>query len=63
MFSKYSVLMSVYHKEKANNLSLAIQSMIDQNMPPDEFVLIKDGPLGKEKEYGVKYELYKMIKI
>ncbi len=41
----YSVLMSVYAKEKAEYLDAALQSMFSQTLPPDEFVLVCDGPL------------------
>lgn len=42
---KYSVLMSLYVKEDADNFRLAINSMIDQTVPPEEIVLVEDGPL------------------
>lgn len=45
---KYSVLMAVYYREKTEHLRLAMQSMITQTVPPDEFVLVCDGPLTKE---------------
>lgn len=44
-YPKYSVLMSVYAKENPEYLKLSIQSMLDQTVPPDEFVLVEDGPL------------------
>ena len=44
-FTKYSVLMSVYAKEKPKYLSQSIDSMLAQTVPPDQFVLVKDGPL------------------
>ena len=37
--------MSVYAKENPEYLKLSIQSMLDQTVPPDEFVLVEDGPL------------------
>ena len=46
--SRYSVLMSVYYKEKAEYLSLAVESMLNQTEPPDDFVLVCDGPLTEE---------------
>lgn len=49
---KYSVLMSLYAKEKAEYLILAIESMIDQTVTPDEIVIVEDGPLNDEL-YGV----------
>lgn len=42
---KYSVLMSVYYKEKPEYLKASIDSMIKQTIKPDEIVLVKDGPL------------------
>lgn len=41
----YSVLMSVYAKEKAEHLRQAMDSMWRQTVKPDDFVLICDGPL------------------
>ncbi len=45
---KYSVLMSVYHREKPEYLAQSIKSMVEQSLPPYEFVLVKDGPLTPE---------------
>lgn len=42
---KYSVLMSLYHKEKASFFSEALESMINQTVKPDEIVIVEDGPL------------------
>ena len=41
--SKYTVLMSVYYKEKPEYLSLSIESMLNQTVKPDEFIIVKDG--------------------
>lgn len=41
----YSVLMSVYFKEQPNNLRQAMESMRQQTVPTDDFVLVCDGPL------------------
>lgn len=41
----YSVLMSVYHKENPFWLEQAIQSMMDQTIRTDDFVIVCDGPL------------------
>lgn len=43
-----SVLMSVYRKEKPEYLREAFESILSQTMPPDEIVLIEDGPLTDE---------------
>ena len=56
---KYSVLMSLYKKEKPEYLRLAIESMLNQTVPPDEIVLVEDGPLTDEL-YAVLNE-YPMI--
>ncbi len=45
---KYSVLMSLYKKEKPEYLSMALDSMLNQTVKPDEIVLVEDGPLTKE---------------
>lgn len=42
---EYSVLMSVYAKEKPEWLYLAVQSVLEQTVPPSEFVIVEDGPL------------------
>lgn len=42
---KYSVLLSLYNKERPDYLRLALDSMINQTAEPDEIVLVEDGPL------------------
>ena len=44
----YSVLMSVYHKEKPEYLRQAIESIQVQTVPTNDFVLVCDGPLNPE---------------
>lgn len=44
----YSVLMSVYCKEKSEYLKTAIESMLTQTVPPEQFVLVEDGRLTDE---------------
>lgn len=41
----FSVLMSVYEKEKPQYLQEALESVFTQSLPPDEVVLIEDGSL------------------
>lgn len=41
----YSVLMSLYIKEKPEYLDLAIKSMVEQTYKPDEIVIVKDGKI------------------
>lgn len=45
---KYSVLMSVYYKEKPEYLRQSIESTLHQTEPTDDFVLVCDGPLTHE---------------
>ncbi len=51
---KYSVLMSLYAKERPEYLPLAIDSMLSQTAKPDEIVIVKDGPLTEELEAILK---------
>ena len=44
----FSVLMSVYNKEKAEYLQKALLSVINQTLLPNEIVIIEDGPLTEE---------------
>lgn len=46
----FSVLMSVYCKEKPEYLKQAFESLLSQTLLPDEVVLIKDGPLPEALE-------------
>lgn len=48
MNDKYSVLMSVYYKEKPEYLQQSIESILNQTAPIDDFVLVCDGPLTPE---------------
>ena len=45
---EYSVLMSVYAKEKPDYLRQSIQSIFSQSVPTNDFVLMCDGPLTTE---------------
>ena len=51
---KFSVLMSVYRKEEPEYFRLAMESILQQTLLPDEIVLIKDGPLTPELEEAVE---------
>lgn len=44
----YSVLMSVYYKEKPEYLRQSVESLFSQTVPTDDFVLMCDGPLTDE---------------
>lgn len=57
---KYSVLMSLYAKEKPEYFRQALDSMINQTFKPDEIVIVEDGPLNDQlyivlDEYKRKY--------
>lgn len=47
--------MSVYYKEKPEYLKLAIQSMLDQTIKADEFIIVKDGPLTPELDSVIDF--------
>lgn len=47
-YSVYSVLMSVYKKENPDFLKQSIESIQNQTVPTDDFVLVCDGPLTPE---------------
>ena len=51
---KYSVLMSLYHKEKATYLRQALDSIFSQTVPADDVVLVEDGVVGNELETVVR---------
>lgn len=57
---KFSVLMSVYYKEKPEYFNLALESILTiQSQTPDEFVLVCDGDLTPGLEAVIKkYELH-----
>lgn len=68
-YREYSVLMSVYSKEKPDYLKQAIESIQMQTFPTDDFVLVCDGPLNdmldlvineKQQEMG---EVLKVIRL
>ena len=45
---KYSVLMGLYHKDSPEFLRIAIDSMLNQTIPPEEYFIAVDGPIGEE---------------
>lgn len=50
----FSVLMSVYYKEKPEYLQEALQSVINQTLPPTEIVLVEDGKLTPELDKAIE---------
>ncbi|RQG96956.1 glycosyltransferase [Natrarchaeobius oligotrophus] len=43
--TSFSVLMSVYRDETADHVRTALKSVFDQTIPPDEVLIVEDGPL------------------
>lgn len=65
MFSKFSVLMSLYIKERPEFLRESLESVFSQTLMPDEVVLVLDGPISYElkkvvDEYSQKYSQLKV---
>lgn len=56
-YSNYSVLMSVYYKEKAIHLDESMQSIFNQTILTNDFVLVCDGTLTSELDTVIgKYQ-------
>lgn len=57
----YSVLMSVYIKENPEYFRQSIESMLNQTLVPEQFVIVKDGPLSDELNeiIDVYFSMYK----
>ena len=48
---KFSVLLSVYYKEKPVFLSQALNSVINQSILPNQIIIVKDGLLTKDLDF------------
>lgn len=65
----YSVLMSVYEKENPLFLKQSIDSMLNQSLPPNQIVIVKDGKLTEEldkviNKYQTDYkELFTIVEL
>ena len=46
--------MSIYDKEKAEYLETALESIVNQTLKPDQFVIIEDGNISKELKQVLK---------
>ena len=53
-YPDFSVLMSVYYKERPDFFDLALNSINNQTLFPTEIVLVEDGPLTSELEQVIK---------
>lgn len=63
----FSVLLSIYKKEKPSWFRVALDSVFAQTLQPYEIVLVEDGPLTPElyeviDEYQSKYPIFNIIK-
>ena len=50
----FSVAMSVYKNDRADWVELSIESVLNQTAPPDEIVLVVDGPVPTELDNVIK---------
>lgn len=62
----FSVLMSLYHKERPEYLRQSLDSIFNQTLLPDEVVIVEDGPLNDVlynvlNEYETRYPQFKRI--
>lgn len=62
----FSVLMSLYYKERPDYLRQSLDSVFNQTLPPDEVIMVEDGPLTKElydvlDEYEARHAELKRI--
>lgn len=57
--TNYSVLMSVYYKEKPAYLRESMESIYNQTIPTNDFVLVCDGPLNEELNVVIAEMQYK----
>lgn len=58
--SKYSVCMSCYKNDNAKALYVAVESIYNQTVPPDEIILVVDGPVPNMLEEAIREILSKM---
>lgn len=59
-YTKYSCLMSVYYKENPAWLKSAMESIQTQTVPPEDFVLVCDGPLTPELDEVIAQKQLRM---
>jgi glycosyltransferase involved in cell wall biosynthesis len=55
MDDKYSVLMSVYKNDNKDYVDMAIESMLLQTAPPEQFVIVLDGEVPDEIQRVIAY--------
>jgi glycosyltransferase involved in cell wall biosynthesis len=64
---KYSVLLPVYIKDNPEWFRIAVESMVNQTLPPDEILIAADGPVTEELEeiirgYEANTELFTVLR-
>jgi len=64
----FSILISLYYKEKVDCLRQSLDSIFNQSLKADEVILVEDGPLTDEldkvvEEYVSKFSEIKVVKL
>lgn len=65
---KFSVLIAVYAKETPTHLEQSLESIFHQDLPPDEVVLVEDGPLTADLDevvarFKAQHEALQIVKL
>jgi glycosyltransferase involved in cell wall biosynthesis len=55
---KFSVLMSLYIKEKPEYFIQCMDSILNQTVKPNQIVIVKDGPLSEELDKILNRYMY-----
>ena len=55
---QFSVLMSVYKSDKADEVANALDSILNQTIKPDQIVLVLDGPVTNELHETRQYNTH-----
>lgn len=61
----FSVIMSVYKNDKPEQLDVALESIINQTLPPNEIIVVVDGPVPDESVRVLenKKQVYSELKV
>lgn len=61
---QFSVCMSVYHGDDARCFQMAMESLLNQTVPPDEIILVVDGPVGETLDKAIAgYETADTVRV
>ena len=55
-YPKFSVLMSLYIKEKSQYARACFESLLQQTIPASEWIIVEDGPLRDRKNIFAGYK-------